>query len=92
MCTINLYEIMRDKEYPVSGDLLFQELERNIASEKIILDMNGVISLPSMFLNMSIFKYIQKYGCQSLRSKISFANISSAEANRINNYINRFCK
>ena len=90
MCSINLQAIMANKTYPEAGEILFDMLAEKIKSEnKIILDLEGVVSLPSMFLNMSIGIFIETYGVDLLRQKISFAKISTTQAERIKDYINR---
>lgn len=93
MCSINLQAIMANKTYPKAGEILFDILAEKIKSEtKIVLDLDGVVSLPSMFLNMSIGKFIETYGVDLLRQKISFAKISATQAERIKDYINRVSK
>lgn len=60
MCSINLQAIMTNKTYPVAGEILFDMLAEKIKSEnKIVLDLDGVVSLPSMFLNMSIGRFLK---------------------------------
>lgn len=88
MCTINLQEIMTNKSYPEAGKILYDRINEKINDEnKIIINLDGVISLPSMFLNVSIGKFIETYGVALLKQKISFAQISSTQAERIKEYI-----
>lgn len=90
MCSISLQAIMSNKTYPEAGKILFDMLVEMIDSEnKIVLDLDGVVSLPSMFLNMSIGRFIEIYGVDLLRRKILFAKISVTQAERIKDYINR---
>lgn len=75
---------MANKTYPEAGEILFDMLAEKIKSEnKIILDLEGVVSLPSMFLNMSIGRFIETYGVDLLRQKISFAKINFQRISRI---------
>lgn len=46
------------------------------SSDKITIDMEGVSSLPSMFLNVSIGKFIDEFGFETLKKKISFTKIT----------------
>lgn len=88
MCTINLQTIMDNKSYPEAGHDLYNIITSKIDSEnKIVIDLEGVVSLPSMFLNVSIGKFILEYGVDLLREKISFAQISTSQARRLQEYI-----
>jgi len=89
MCTIHLSEIMKDRSFPASGEMLYNEIERHIDCGKIKLDLTGVTSLPSMFLNVSIGRFFNEYGYEKLANKISFANISKSQADRISDYIDK---
>ena len=91
MCIITVYDIMQNRAYPDAGGVLFDMIEKRINdNEKIVLDLTNVISLPSMFLNMSLGVFIEKYGIDLLREKISFTKISATQAKRIKEYIERF--
>lgn len=91
MCTIKVNEIMQDKSYPDAGGVLFDMIEKRLNNnEKIILDLTDVVSLPSMFLNMSLGAFIEKHGIELLRKKISFTQISATQAKRVKEYIERF--
>lgn len=93
MCSINLQTLMANKTYPEAGMVLYNILADKIRTEdKIILDMEGVVSLPSMFLNTSIGKFIETFGMDLLREKISFAKISATQASRIKEYISRLAE
>lgn len=91
MCTIKINDLMQDKTFPDAGCVLFNMIETKMNNdEKLVLDLTDVVSLPSMFLNMSIGAFIEKYGVDLLRKKISFSNISAMQAKRIKEYIDRF--
>lgn len=93
MCTIKLQAVMQGRTYPDAGMELFNMLQGILKEEKkIVLDMNGVLSLPSMFLNVSIGRIIEEYGIDVLKQKISFAHIRATEAARIQDYVSRFDK
>jgi hypothetical protein len=87
MCIVDLHTLMAGKTYPESGAELYGLLEEKRGDkEPIVLDMTGVTSLPSMFLNVSIGRYIKEHGYQALKNKVSFANISRVQAERIADY------
>jgi hypothetical protein len=80
--------MMVNKSYPDAGRDLFDLITSKINDEKkIIIDLEGVISLPSMFLNVSIGRFIVEYGVDLLRAKVSFAKISVTQAERLQEYI-----
>ena len=60
------------------------------SSDKITIDMEGVSSLPSMFLNVSIGKFIDEFGFETLKKKISFTKITKLQAERLTDYISRY--
>ncbi len=90
MCTIKIGELLKNQSYPQAGDALYVKIiDRLEKEEKIVLDMSGVDTLPSMFLNTSIGRYIQEHGFNRLKEKISFSNIGASQAQRIKEYIQK---
>jgi hypothetical protein len=90
MYTIDLKQILTNHSYPDAGSLLYQQLSDKIENEdKIILNLKNVDMLPSMFLNMSIGKIIEDFGVDKLK-KITFAEITQLQAERIRDYVTRF--
>ncbi len=90
MCTINIFELLENQSYPQAGDALYARMLHELEREnKVVLDMSGVDSLPSMFLNTSIGRYINEYGFDKLREKMSFSNIGASQAQRIKEYIQK---
>ena len=56
MCTISLKEMMINRTYPEAGAALYAAFCLYKDSvDKIVVDLDGVETLPSMFLNMSFF-------------------------------------
>ena len=90
MCTINIQTLLEGKTYPQAGSELYDILVQKMDEPKIILDMTGVTILPSMFLNVSIGKFIDNYGLDTLKSKISFNKISASQAQRIRDYVQKY--
>lgn len=91
MCTVKLYEIMQEGDFPMAGSILYNIMKKNIDStDKVIIDMEGVSSLPSMFLNVSIGRFIDEFGLDKLRQKVSFVKIPKLQAERLKDYINRY--
>lgn len=91
MVSIVVLPIMRDHDYPTAGQILYGIIMKNIDSdEKIVLDMEGVSLVPSMFLNTSLGRIIQERGTDFVKAKLGFKNIKSSDANRIRDYVGRF--
>ena len=79
---------MLNRSYPDSGDVLYNQMVDNIASsDKVVLDLDGVVALPTMFLNVSIGKFMDTYGVDILKQKVSFARVSASQIERLKNYI-----
>ncbi|MBO5013959.1 MAG: STAS-like domain-containing protein [Paludibacteraceae bacterium] len=91
MYTINLKELMINRTYPEAGAALYAEfcLYKDTV-DKIIVNLDGVEILPSMFLNTSIGAYIDNFGKESLKEKISFAKITRSQAERLRDYLARY--
>ena len=82
--------LLEGKTYPQAGAELYDILVQKMDDPKIVLDMTGVSILPSMFLNMFIGKFIDNYGVDVLRSKVSFHKISVLQAQRIKDYVQKY--
>lgn len=90
MCTIKIAELLKDQSYPQAGGVLYLQIVDKIkCGDKVILDMSGVDTLPSMFLNTSIGRYIDDFGFDILREKMTFHNIGVSQAQRIKDYIQK---
>ncbi|MCQ2171279.1 MAG: STAS-like domain-containing protein [Bacteroidales bacterium] len=88
MYTIKLCDIVQGRSYPDAGRILYEKMvDVNNIPDKIILDMDGIATLPTIFLNVSIGQYIDSFGVERLKSRLSFSRISASQAERITNYI-----
>ncbi len=88
MKTVLLKNILAVKAYPDAGECIFTDIKDSIiTNSKLIIDMSEVVSVPTMFLNMSIGSIIDEFGTQKLKESIGFRNISKSEAERIQKYI-----
>lgn len=91
MCTIHVNDIMRGKDYPTSGNELYNLMQMQFASgEKVVLDMSDVPVLPSMFLNVSIGRIISERNVDFVKANITFKNIRASDAQRVRDYVQRF--
>lgn len=87
---IQLSQIMVNRTYPESGQLLYDTMVPLLSSDqKIVLDMADVMSLPSMFLNVSIGMAARKYGVEKVKKSIVFHHVTKAQAERLKDYFAR---
>lgn len=87
---IQVSQIMKDRTYPESGKVLYDSISPLLSErQSVILDLEGVISLPSMFLNASIGLAAQKYGAETIKKNIVFYHVSRAQAERLKEYFAR---
>lgn len=82
---------MKNVSLTQSGNVLYDKMCNCVdANDKLILDMEGVSSMPSIFLNMSFGQFIDKFGVVKLREMVSFSNITKSQAERITDYLKRY--
>lgn len=87
---IQLSQLMADRPYPESGQMLYDYMSPLLANgESVTLDLAGVISLPSMFLNASIGMAAREYGIESIKKNIAFRNVTKTQAERLREYFAR---
>lgn len=87
---IQLSQLMADRPYPESGQMLYDYMSPLLANgESVTLDLAGVISLPSMFLNASIGMAAREYGVETIKKNIAFRNVTKIQAERLKEYFSR---
>ena len=92
MCTVNMKEVLAShNSLPEAGNTFYNTIVGAIASdEKVVANMEGVSSLPSMFLNVSIGRIIDEYDMDTLKQHVSFSNITRSQAERLKDYLIRY--
>lgn len=92
MCTINLKNILSEsRDLPHAGTIFYTKvMEADALSQKVTVNMDGVTSLPSIFLNVSIGKIIDSHGIQWVKEHITFTRITKAQALRLSDYLSRY--
>lgn len=91
MITIELKNTLENRSYPEAGEVVYNILKDAIdRDEKIIIDMQDIISVPTMFMNTSFGVFIDNYGADKLKKTISFRNILKSQAERIQTYIKEY--
>lgn len=90
---IELKNILNNRAYPESGAILYEILCKTIKdNSKVEIDLEGVVSLPSIFLNASFGKAVALYGVEKVKQSTRFHHISKAQAERLKEYFERFCQ
>lgn len=91
MCNVVMSQLLASDDLITAGKKLFDIMDEYASKdEKVIVDMESVTSLPSMFLNVSLGCYMDKYGPDSLKGRLSFNNITKVQVERIKDYISRY--
>ncbi|MBR5984002.1 MAG: STAS-like domain-containing protein [Bacteroidales bacterium] len=92
MKRIQLSDIMTsNKILSDAGTMFYKELISALsASEKVTVDMTGVNSIPSVFLNVSIGRLIDEKGIGALRNNVAFTMITKQQALRLKEYIEKY--
>ena len=58
--------------------------------DKIIIDMDGVNAVPTMFMNVSFGKLVDEFGKMKVMRSINFYNINKAQLDRFKNYFKEY--
>jgi len=87
---IKISQIMENRTYPESGKVLYDYMSPLLSkNQSVTLDLNGVDSLPSMFLNASIGVAAREYGAETIKRNVVFFHVSRAQADRLKEYFSR---
>ncbi|EGC20091.1 STAS-like domain-containing protein [Prevotella multiformis] len=92
MCIVNVRDILiSHANLPDAGAKFYKIIVCAITSgDKVVADMDGVSSLPSIFLNVSLGKIIDEYDMDTLKQHVSFSNITRSQAERLKDYLIRY--
>lgn len=74
-----------------AGNVLYDDIKNAIArKEHISIDMNGVSSLPSILLNVSLGRIINEKGKETLKNYVVFRKITKQQVLRLKDYMMRY--
>lgn len=91
MCKIEILPLLAGNTYPEAGAKVFDLMRQCINNgHRIELDLAGIDALPSMFLNVSLGRAVELYGVDKIKSGLMFSNITTAQIERIKQYISHF--
>lgn len=91
MCVFNMNTVLQQsKDYSVAGQYLYKSIKEAIANnDRLSVDMDGVTSLPSVFLNVSLGRIIDEEGKDKLKQYVGFVKITKQQALRLRDYLQR---
>lgn len=86
-----LQDVLVGRSYPEAGYALFELAEKAIDNkEQVFLDMKGVESVPTLFMNTSFGDLILQHGIEKTKKLFTFNNVTKSQVERIQKYFNDF--
>ena len=86
-----LKDILKDKSYTDGGyDLYTIAKDAIIKGDVVILDMQDVPSIPTLFMNTSFGDLMTNFGIEKTKRLFLFNNINKALFERIQTYFNKY--
>jgi hypothetical protein len=87
MISILLKDILNGRTYPEGGSVLFEVAKKAVQEGNTIsLDLDGVESFPTTFMNTSFGDLIELYGIETTKTLFRFNNITASQVKRIRKY------
>lgn len=92
MCTFNMSIVLQQSEdLSVAGNSFYNSIKQAISNnDKLSVNMDGVTSLPSVFLNISLGRIIDEEGKDKLKQYVGFVRITKQQAIRLSDYLQRY--
>lgn len=88
---ISLKDILKDTSFPKGGSILFEIAKEIIESgNTICLDMEGIESFPTVFMNTSFGDLINIFGISQTKQSFRFKNVTKMQIDRIRKYFNDY--
>jgi hypothetical protein len=90
---ILIKDALYGRNFPDAGDYVYNMMLPGAdTDDACIWDMQDVSELPSMFLNMSLGRFIKDRGVAFVKQKVRFRNINKSQALRIVEYVEKISK
>lgn len=87
MTIVKINALMSGNSYPEAGVKLYNLIKGLLEQdEHIILDMDGVESFPTLFMNTSFGSLLDDFGLDAIKKKLKFRNIKKSHVERIRKY------
>lgn len=92
MYTFNMSIVLQQSEdLSVAGNSFYNCIKQAISNnDKLSVNMDGVTSLPSVFLNISLGRIIDEEGKDKLKQYVGFVRITKQQAIRLSDYLQRY--
>lgn len=92
MYTFNMSIVLQQSEdLSVAGNSFYNSIKQAISNnDKLSVNMDGVTSLPSVFLNISLGRIIDEEGKEKLKQYVGFVRITKQQAIRLSDYLQRY--
>lgn len=92
MCTFYMKSALeQNKNFVAAGNALYLSIKQAMTDyDMLSVDMEGVTSLPSIFLNASLGRIIDEVGKEKLMSSVGFVKITKQQAMRLRDYMQRY--
>jgi hypothetical protein len=91
MITILLSEILNDNDYANGGVAVYNIAQKAILNnDVIVIDMQNVDSVPTVFMNTSFGELMDNYGADRIKKSFKFRNILKTQVERISKYFSDY--
>lgn len=83
--------LQQSEDLSVAGNSFYNSIKQAISNnDKLSVNMDGVTSLPSVFLNISLGRIIDEEGKDTLKQYVGFVRITKQQAIRLSDYLQRY--
>ena len=83
--------LQQSEDLSVAGNSFYNSIKQAISNnDKLSVNMDGVTSLPSVFLNISLVRIIDEEGKDKLKQYVGFVRITKQQAVRLSDYLQRY--
>lgn len=83
--------LQQSEDLSVAGNSFYISIKQAISNnDKLSVNMDGVTSLPSVFLNISLGRIIDEEGKDKLKQYVGFVRITKQQAIRLSDYLQRY--
>ena len=90
---IVIKDALSGRNFPDAGDYVYNQMLPGVdTDDACVWDMRDVSELPSMFLNMSLGRFVKDRGADFVKKKVRFKNINKSQALRIVEYVEKISK
>ena len=90
---IVIKDALNGRNFPDAGDYVYTQMLPGMdTDDACVWDMQDVSELPSMFLNMSLGRFVKDRGADFVKKKVRFKNINKSQALRIVEYVEKISK